>query len=225
MQLLPTEQPHLHSSGRWELTFLRRVAHDQLFGDGLLQSPAAQAAAVPYRIGGESFPSGLPVFTTAILPHPVYELLNIICGQLVQRNVTEPWADIQADIIFVACPCVWPDGGFTAGLIPECHPLAEGHICPDLDSGCGSHGLFQRFQFRHALPLGLGKDILRLGQPLVIIADDHSPLPAAVLSQSDSTLAAFALSSHGLNSSPKISVRKSPTTSDARFCISPVVWV
>ncbi len=163
LQLLPTEQPHLHSSGRWELTFLRRVAHDQLFGDGLLQSPAAQAAAVPYRIGGESFPSGLPVFTTAILPHPVYELLNIICGQLVQRNVTEPWADIQADIIFVACPCVWPDGGFTAGLIPECHPLAEGHIRPDLNGGCRSHGLFQRFQFRHALRLGHGQHIFCFG--------------------------------------------------------------
>ena len=39
------------------------------------------------------------------------------------------------------------------------------------------------------------------------------PLPAAILSQSDGTLATFALSSHGLSSSPKISIRKSPTTS------------
>ena len=180
---------------------------------------------MPYRISGEPVTSGFPIFTPSILPHPVYEPLEVVCGQLIERNIAQPWTDVQADIIFIACPRVWPDGGFTAGLIPECHPLTKGHIRSDLDSGCWRYYVFQSAQLLHALPLSPGKDILRLGQALVIITDDHPPLPAAILSQSDGTLATFALSSHGLSSSPKISIRKSPTTSDARFCISPVVWV
>ena len=59
----------------------------------------------------------------------------------------------------------------------------------------------------------------------LLFAPEKEMLQNPVLSQTDCALATFALSSHGLNSSPKISVRKSPITSEARFCISPVVWV
>ncbi len=104
-----------------------------------------------------------------------------------------------------------PDLWFAVGFVPIVQTLPKWHICPNLGRICRCNGVFQCFQFIHALTFGLGQHIFRLGK--------------AVLSQLGGAFAVFSLSSHSFNSSSKISLRNSSTISAARFCISLVVWV
>ena len=71
----------------------------------------------------------------------------------------------------------------------------------------------------------LCQNIFCFWKTLVIITGNGPALPAAILSQMDAAAAPFSALCHGFNSSPSSSVRKPPTTSEARFCISPVTWV
>lgn len=96
-------------------------------------------------------------------------------------------------------------------VLTKVQTLPKWHICPNLGRICRCNGVFQCFQFIHALTFGLGQHIFRLGK--------------AVLSQLGGAFAVFWLSSHGFNSSSKIFLRNSSTISAARFCISVVVWV
>ena len=104
-----------------------------------------------------------------------------------------------------------PDLWFAVGFVPIVQTLPKWHICPNLGRICRCNGVFQCFQFIHALTFGLGQHIFRLGK--------------AVLSQLGGAFAVFSLYSHSFNSSSKIFLRNSSTISAARFCISVVVWV
>ena len=101
------------------------------------------------------------MLTPPILSHPVYELLEVICSQLVQRNAAQLWSDVQPNKILIASLGVWTDDGLAVIFVPELHPLTEGHICSDLDGGRRSCGAFQYIQLLNALRLGLGQLIRR----------------------------------------------------------------
>ena len=60
--------------------------------------------------------------------------------------------------------------GLDVGLIPEVHPLPEGHIGADILGLGAAHCFHQLGQLFLALVLGLGQHILRFGQTLVVIA-------------------------------------------------------
>ena len=103
-------------------------------------------------------------------------------------------------------------------------PLTQGHTrfgggfrFPDAGA--------QLFQLLNTFGFCLCQDIFRFWQALIIVASNGPALPAPILSQVDAAAAPFSAFCHGFNSSPSSSVRKSPTTSEARFCISPVTWV
>ena len=114
----------------------------------------------------------------------------------------------------------WSDIGLAIGFIPVLQPLPERHIGFEFYRRVRCDGTFQGLQFFYALALCFCQHIFCLGKALLVIPDDNSAFPSAVLSQADGTFAIFPLSSRGFNSSPKMSTRNSSTISAALFCIS-----
>ena len=112
--------------------------------------------------------------------------------------------------------------GLDVSLIPEVHPLPEGHISTDLLGLSAAHCFHQLCQLFLTLVLGLGQHILRFGKALVVIAHHGSAFPAAILALPYGAGSAFSFPCHGFNSSPNRFFRKPPTTSLAALCISGV---
>ena len=153
------------------------------------------------------------------------KLLQVVLGQLVQGYFSQFRDDVSIDSSLIAAPGCSPQLRFGVVLIPEVHPVPEGHTGVYLLRFGWPQLFLQLFQLVHAPGFGLTENAFCLGEVLFIIADDYPTLPAAIPSQTDGSLAVFALSSHGFHSSPKMSVIKSPTMPAACFCISPVTWV
>ena len=60
-----------------------------------------------------------------------------------------------------------PDLWFSVGFVPIVQTLPKWHICPNLGRICRCNGVFQCFQFIHALTFGLGQHIFRLGKAVL----------------------------------------------------------
>ena len=221
---LPREEIHFPFSGGRQLAAGRRVLWNQVFRYRPFQRPPAQAVDVA-ELGVRQPRFTVRLVRTPLCFQPDEELLHILRGQPVQRDMTQPRSDVQPEVAFVDPPCAGTGGGSAVRLIPVLHPVPEGHICPGPRRCRRRKGVLQRFQLLHTLRFCFSQHIFRFRQTLVIVADDHASFPSAVLSQADSSFSVFSFSCHGFSSSPKISVKNSSTISAALFCISPVVWV
>ena len=115
--------------------------------------------AVAHHVVQETAAPGLSMQSTSVLPHPVEKLLELICCQLVQGNAAQLRADVEPDKILIGSLRTGTEHWLAVVFIPEYHPLAEGHVRLDFGRGCRSHGIFQRFQFCHAVCLGLCQHI------------------------------------------------------------------
>ena len=170
----------------------------------------------PY-LSGEPLP--------AAFLEPTVELLQVVLCQLIQRDVPNLRDDVQADAALVGLLCGGPDLGLGVILVPVCQPVPEGHLRANLFRLQSPALLLELLELLDTLLLRFGEDIFRLGITVVIIADDDSPLPTAVLALPYRSISGFSFSCHGFNSFPKISSMKPPTMPEAVFCISDVTWV
>ena len=134
--------------------------------------------------------------------HPGIELLEVFLCQLVQGDLPQLRNDVLIDLRFVVGLGGGTDLGFYIVLIPEVQPLPEGHLRPDLLRFGAGHRLPELFQLLLALPLRFGQDVFCPGQALLVVADDHPPLPAAVLPLADRALALFPPLTHGMHLLP-----------------------
>ena len=146
-------------------------------------------------------------------------------GQLTQRNFAKLWDDMLIDGTLIRVLRGGAETGLDVGLIPEVHPLSEGHIGADLFGLGATHCLHQLGQLFLTLILGLGQHIFRFGKALVIIAHHGPAFPAAILALPYGAGSAFSFPCHGFNSSPNRFFRKPSITSLAALCISGVTWV
>ncbi len=182
LHFLVGEHLHLPRLLRRQFAADSGVDTDQPLGLRLLQCDPAggvarahhairQAGAVEITANAPTIPFQLRV-----------ELLQVTLRQLVQREFSYVRDDVMVDPIFVALLCRDPQAGLGPGLIPQVHPVAEGHVrfCPASDDAALHFEFFQLLladSFRH------GGDAFRDGHPLLVIADDNPPFPATILAE------------------------------------------
>ena len=153
-------------------------------------------------------------------------LLQIILCQLVQWDVSDVRNDVVIDTNLIGCLCGTLDLRLGVILISVVYPFPEGHTRRDFFGfGAPAQLILKPLQLLQTFCLGFCQDIFGFGIAVFIVADNDAALPSSILSQVDAAFSGFSFSCHGFSSSPKMSVMKEPTTSAARFCISPVTWV
>ena len=130
---------------------------------------------------------------------PGIELLQVVLGQLVQRDLSQFRDDVFVDPVGVTLLCSGADLGLAVSLIPERHPLPEGHILPALADGRRAF-LPQFVQLIQAFRPGFAQHIFRFWHAIIIVPDDNSSLPAPVFSFSQGSGTAFSFLSHGVTS-------------------------
>ena len=162
LKLVPVQHLHLPCLLGRQLTADGRVSADESLLHGLFQRGAAGGMTHTHHPVGQSlaevFREGLP----AILFESCVKLLEIILGQLVQRDVANLRDDVQADATLIAQLGGGADLGLGVGLIPALQPIPEAHIGLHLIGLDAAQFLFQFLKFFGALPFGFGEDILRL---------------------------------------------------------------
>ena len=129
--------------------------------------------------------------------HPGIELLEVFLCQLVQGDLPQLRDDVLIDLRLVVGLGGGADLGLHIVLIPEVQPLPEGHLRPDLLRFGAGYRLPELLQFFLTLPFRLSQDVLCPGQALLVVADDHPALPAAVFPLADGALALFPPLTHG----------------------------
>ena len=225
LKFVPVQHLHLPRPLGRQLTADGRVGANEPILHRLLQRGAAGGMAHTHHPVGQSlteaFREGLP----AILFEPCIELLQVVLGQLVQRDVTDLRDDMQTDAALIAQLGGGADLGFGVSFIPVLQPVTEPHVGLHLVGLDAAQLLFQFLELFGTLPFGFGEDILRLGIALVIVADDIASLPTSVRPLSYGSVSVFSFSCHGFNSFPKRSSMKLPTIPLACCCMSEVTWV
>ena len=190
---------HLHLPaplGR-QLAAHRRVGADQFLLHRLLQCGPAGGVEAAHHGVGEALAELLCADEPPARFHPGIELLEVLLGQLVQGDLPQLRDDMLIDLRLVVGLGSGADLRFHIVLIPEVQPLPEGHLRPDLLCLGAGHRLPELLQLFLALPFRFGQDVLRPGQALFVVADDHPALPAAVLALADGALALFPPLTHG----------------------------
>ena len=225
LQLLPRQHLHLPRLLGRQLAADGRVHTDQPILHRLFQCGAAGGVAHAHHPVGQPFAVLVGEPLPATFLEPTVELLQVILCQLIQRDVSNFRDDVQSDAAFVSLLRGGTDLGLGVILIPVCQPISEGHLWPHLLRLQPAAFLLELLELLDALLLGFGEDIFRFGIAVIIIADDNSPLPTAILALPYGSIPGFSLSCHGFNSFPKISSMKPPTMPQACFCISEVTWV
>ena len=132
LELLAGQHLHLPAPLGRDLTAHRRVGPDQVLLHRLVQGRPAFGVSHPHHAVGEP----LSMLFCANQPSPFFqvgvELLEVLLGQLPQRDLAQIRADVMVDDVLVVCLGVGTEAGFDVGLVPEVHPLAERHIGADL---------------------------------------------------------------------------------------------
>ena len=128
LQLVPVQHLHLPRFLGRQLTADGRVGANEPILHRLLQRGAAGGMAHTHHPVGQSlavaFGEGLP----AILFEPCVELLQVVLGQLVQRDVADLRDDMQADAVFIAQLSGGSELGFGVGLVPVLQPIPKQHV-------------------------------------------------------------------------------------------------
>ena len=150
------------------------------------------------------------------------ELLEVLLGQLAQRNLAQLRDDMLIDGTFISVLRGRAETGLDVSLIPKVHPFTEGHIGTDLFELGAAYCFHQLGQLFLALMLSFGQHIFRFRKALVIIAHHSPTFPTAILALPYGACSTFSLPCHGFNSSPNRFFRKPPTTSLAALCMSGV---
>lgn len=165
---------------RWssQLTAYRRACPDQILPHCLVQRRPAFGVTHTHHPIREALSIEIGTDKPSVLFQVGVELLEILLRQLVQRDPAQLRNDMPVD----GAPAAVLSGGAEPGLgvvlIPEVHPLPEGHVGADLLRFRAAHRLHQLLQLFLTLPLGPGQYIFRLGNAFVIIAHDGPTLPA-----------------------------------------------
>ena len=213
---------HLPSPLGRQLAAHSRVASDQVLLHRLVQCRPAFGMAHPHHTVGQALPILFGADEPSLLFQVSVELLEVLLGQLAQRNLAKLRDDMLIDGALISALRGGAETGLDVGLIPEVHPLPKGHIGADLFGLGAARSLHQLGQLFLALVLGLGQHIFRFGKALVVIAHHGPTFPAAILSLPYGAGSAFSFPCHGFNSSPNRFFRKPPTTSLAALCMSGV---
>jgi len=157
----------------------------------------------PDGLVGETLSIEFCAQQSAILPKMGIELLDVPGGQLVQLDTAQGGDDVLVDPPFIGHLGVRTETRFLVVLVPMIQPSTQGKPCFWNFRGGSLQSLPQGLQLCHTFCFCLSKDIFGFGQALFVIADDHSALPPAVLSQTDAAVAVFSAFCHGAISSPK----------------------
>ena len=224
LHLLVGQHLHLGALFRRQLAPHGGVDRDQPLRHGLFQRRVAGGVAGAHHAVGES----RPVYVRPRLAPGLFELgvelLEVALPELVQRYLSQPRNDVLIDAVFVGFLRRDPQARLGVRLVPQVHPLPEGHTGPCLaghDATLGSE-LFQLFK---AFLLCVGEDAFRLRSALFVVFHDHTTFPATVLAEPQRALTGFSAFCHGLSSSPNNSSINPPTISAAFSCIPVVTWV
>ena len=104
---------------------------------------------------------------------PGVELLQVILGQLVQRDMPDLRDDVLIDPVCVALLSSDTQLRYAVGFVPECDPVPEGHVLLTFADRRGVL-LLQNLQLFQTFFLGFAQYILGFRQALVIVTDDHT---------------------------------------------------
>ena len=184
-----------------QLAALRGIRAEQALLHRLLQRRAAMDMAEAHRAVGQPRAILLDAPQPPLPLHVSVKLLQVALCELVQRDGAERGDDVAVDRVLIALLGGWADRVLDTVLIPIVEPVAEWHIRREPVRLRGRELRFERVEFLDALALGFGEDVLRLGEALAVVADDHAPLPAPVLAKSNRAVSAFPFFAHLLPSS------------------------
>lgn len=199
-----------------------RVGPDQVLLHCLVQGRPAFGMAHPYHPVGETLAVEIGADEPALFFQVGVELLEILLGQLAQRDLAQLRDDVLVDGGLIGVLRGGAETGFDVGLIPEVYPFSEGHVGADFLGLGAAYRLHQFGKLFLTLVLAFGQHIFRLGQAFIVVSHHGTAFPTAVLALPYGAGSAFAFPCHGFNSSPRRSFRKPPTTLLAAFCMSGV---
>ena len=225
LDLLTVQHLHLPRFLGRQFTAEGRIGADKPLLHRLLQRRTAGGMARSHHTVGKTLAIELDEGLPTVFLEPSIELLEVVWGQLVQRDVAQLGNDVQANAVFIAGLCSQTDLWLGVIFIPVFDPVPEAHIRLELIGLETAQLRPELFQFLYALFFRPGQNILCLGIALVIIADNIAPLPAPVGSLSYGSFAVFSFSCHGFNSFPSKSSMKPPTMPLAASLMSAVTWV
>ena len=164
LEFLAGQHLHLPSPLGRQLTAHSRVASDQVLLHRLIQRCPTFGVTHSHHPIGQTFPKLFCAGKPPLLFQVGIELLEVLLGQLAQRNLAQLRDDMLIDGTLISVLRGGTETGLDVGLIPEVHPLSEGHIGADLLGLGAAHCFHQLGQLFLALVLGLGQHILRFGQ-------------------------------------------------------------
>ena len=123
----------------------------------------------------------LSPYESAIAFEMCVELLERAGRDLIERNITDLRDDLIVYPLLLCGLRVLLQRRLAIGLIPEVHPLAEWHVRgASRDLSCADFFL-ECFEAFHTLCFGFSKDALGFRQAPIIVSDDDSSFPSAVL--------------------------------------------
>ena len=175
-----------------QLAALGGIGEDQPLGHRLLQAVVQQCMDTANYSGAETFVlefRKIFALNPSALLEAVVKSLDLNGGQLVQWDAANSGDDVVLDIVGVVGFRIWPDARFNVDLVPRpyprCHCVSPGfgYVQPLTFADCG---------FEFLLDLGLSFTQHVLDDPfscLRVIARGVPPLPSAILSFSDVSLA------------------------------------
>ena len=225
LEFLTGQYLHLPAPLGRQLAADCRVGPDQVLLHCLVQGCPALGVAHPHHPVGEPLAVEISADEPALLFQVGVELLEILLGQLAQRDLAQLRNDVLVDVGLIGVLRGGAETGLDVGLIPEVHPFSERHVGADLLGLGAAYRLHQFGELFLTLMLAFGQHVFRFGQALVIVSHHGTAFPAAVLALPYGAGSAFSFPCHGFNSSPRRSFRKPSTTSLAAFCMSVVTWV
>jgi hypothetical protein len=121
---------HLHFAGFFGRQFTADggIHTDQALLHCLLQrGPAVGVASTDHSVR-QAFAVVLRMEEPPVLFQSGVELLQVVLCQLIQRDVTQFRDDMQVDPVFISCTGGSPEFRLGVVLIPEVHPISEGHF-------------------------------------------------------------------------------------------------
>lgn len=225
LEFLAGQHLHLLPALRRQFAAYCRVGPDQVFLHHLIQGRPAFGVAHPHHPVGETLAVEIGADEPPLFFQVGIELLEILLGQLAQRDLAQLRNDVLVDVGLIGVLRGGAETGLDVGLIPEVHPFPEGHVGTNLFGLGVAYRLHQLGELFLTLMVAFGQHVFRFGQALVIVSHHGAAFPTAVLALPYGAGSAFSFPCHGFNSSPSKSFRKPPTTSLAAFCMSGVTWV